>query len=163
MLETINKIEEFLSSDDVEMIELGARLMQEYMPRRMWKPILNEYSVRKEIVKRQHGYPYPYNNTTQTALPTYFDEEISVPKWTWVINEDNIINIKMVELLTLNGGMWNQLGSGGYQHTYNPSTFNLSALKTAVTEYFNQKQKPIKKCQITKRRHQQGWTSLRNK
>jgi len=162
MIETINKIEEFLSSDDREMIELGARIMQEYMPRRMWKPVLDEYSTKKEIV-----FTIP-QTIPQTGSCTYSipeEEEVSVQKWTWCIDrENNVITIKLTEPNNINQGIWNQIATG-YKHTYTTTNFNINTFSTAVKGYFYGKQKPTNtiKWQYNRKKRQTGWTSLRNK
>lgn len=154
MLEIINKIEEFLSSDDREMIELGARLMQEYMPQRMWKPVLNEYSTKKEKAGIQYINCYP--ELTQ-------ETEVSVQKWTWYIDENNIIIIVLVEHIN-SGGIWSQLSTGGYKHTYSTTNFDINILSSAIKTYFNKPTNTTTKWQHNRRKTRQpGWTSLRNK
>lgn len=45
------RIYEFLQSDDLEMVRLGARLLQEFVPHKEWPEILTKYSTKENPTK----------------------------------------------------------------------------------------------------------------
>lgn len=113
-------MEEFLQSDDLEMVELGAVIMQNNLPRRMWDPILEEYSIVKQEYWSWSGY---------TNVPSVMTSR----KWNFSIikNEDESETIKIeppVHYSTTSNGVWNQLYTG---HT-GPYT-TLPTYSTSIT------------------------------
>jgi len=129
------QIIEFLKSDDLEMVKLGAVYLQKFVHKRYWTKILADC----RIVEHHHEDPVPFGGPW-----TY-------SKWDYRIEGKIIIILEQEITTNANPGLWSQLGSG-YKHTYNMGTFNLGTLKTAIGQFYN-KQKPTRNEQTKKKQY----------
>lgn len=129
------QIEEFLKSDDLEMVRLGATFLQKFIPRARWNDILTSCSKRDPDTLG--GF---YNFT-------------GGHKWGFEITADKRIIIK--DVVDLSRGLWQQLGKN-YKHTYKINTGfgGMSVIQKAIKEYYI-KQKPTKHEQTKKKWYRQ--------
>lgn len=74
----LSKIYEYLNSDDLEMVQLGAVLLETQVSKKRWKPILQELFDPKDNHETDETYNY-----TVYWLP-------NDPKWKWKIEDEHI-------------------------------------------------------------------------
>ncbi len=121
-----DKVYEYLSSYDVEMVQLGANLLTSYKPKHTWGAILEEYRQVKQDINFVDEYTF--------AIPSSY-------KWRYEIVDREIIIIA----IDPQQGLWSQVTNSTYTSNYTIKTGRggLGLLQKAIGEYFN-KSKPIK-------------------
>ena len=154
-LNILIKINQLLESDDIEMVQLGARLMEEYLPKRMWLPILKEYSTETIQLNQEYlGWNTPPFTTTLTATSTggYAVYPTTSPikiKWEYKVEEERGIIITPFAPNTFSAGLWTQLRQSAYKPTHKIQTGQggLNLIQGALSSYLNKSiQKPTQ-CQ----------------
>ena len=116
----LDKIKEYLLSDDIEMVQLGASLMEKNIYKNRWFDILKECS--------QVNINIPEDANAQ-EIYGWLSNAI---KWNFKIVNNTI---QIWGLDDLPKGIWSQLTASNYKHTYNAKNFNLGTLTQAIKKF----------------------------
>lgn len=140
MKEINENIKAYLSSFDIELVRLGATLIESTVPRKYWIEILAEYS-------RKETNPMSDLDSQLVWGTSFYPQQ----KWNWEISHEGI-KIKEID----KNGLWSQLNSG-YRHTYSIKTGKggINLLQKSMKEYLKSNKQP--KNETTKKPDKKQW------
>lgn len=136
-------------SEDIEMVTLGARLLEKNIPARQWAGILAECSKKPEV----ETLPLNLNlrQGHQTGSYTY---KLVERKWDYDIIKDKHRDIKKRRSIVIKpmrdgwgSGLWSQFNTASYKPVYTIKTGRggMNVLQKAITDFMKQKKLPQKR------------------
>lgn len=108
----------YLSCNDLEMVNLGVIIMKEYIPRKQWQELLEQCSKEEDTEIEWQGFKYPM---------------IGALRYRYRIQHNDVLI-----MAPYSEGIWTQIKSEGYKHTYDIKSFSMNTLQQGINSFLTQ-------------------------